>query len=200
MGGDEIPPDQVEEARLVQLEQLRRFHLRGTLPDYTEDTEDLELLIEITADRTRFAQVCDDWRWAVENPPRRLDLAPGAVRIRKPSMSGSLTPECWGPGRRNLVNNTSSRCNLGWVIQRAVGWADTTSRPPKRPDDLPLCEPAHYGTTHSLELADVLARDGFAFSISAQNSSGRSDRRTILSDSSNVDNMSAASSAPTSTR
>ena len=45
-------------------------------------------------------------------------------------MSGSLTPECWGPGRRNLVNNTSSRCNLGWVIQRAVGWADTTSKPP----------------------------------------------------------------------
>ena len=90
VGRDEIPPDQVEEARLVQLEQLRRFHLRGTLPDYTEDTEDLELLIEITADRTRFAQVCDDWRWAVENPPRRLDLPPGAVRIRKPSMSGSL--------------------------------------------------------------------------------------------------------------
>ena len=40
LGWDEIPPDQVEEARLVQLEQLRRFHLRGTLPLYTPIMED----------------------------------------------------------------------------------------------------------------------------------------------------------------
>ena len=65
------------------------------------------LLIEVTADRTRFARVSDDWRWAVENPPRRLDLPPGAVHIGKPSVSGSLTPGCWGPGRRHLVNNIS---------------------------------------------------------------------------------------------
>ena len=77
LGWAEIPPDRVEEARLVQLEQLRRFQARGVLPYYAEDTEDLELLIEITADPTRFARVCRNWRRAVQNPPRRLELPPG---------------------------------------------------------------------------------------------------------------------------
>ena len=74
---EQIPLDQVEEARLIQLEQLRRFHRRGMLPEYAEDADDLELLIEITADPTRFARVCTNWRWAIENPPRRLELPPG---------------------------------------------------------------------------------------------------------------------------
>ena len=83
LGWHEIPPDQVEEARLIQLEQLRRFHLRGMLPDYAEDTADLEVLIEITADPARFAQVCHNWRGAVENPPRRLDLPPGCTTYQE---------------------------------------------------------------------------------------------------------------------
>ena len=77
LGWAEIPPDRVEEARLVQLEQLRRFHAKGILPYYAEDTEDLELLIEITADPAQFTEVCANWRWAAENPPRRLELPPG---------------------------------------------------------------------------------------------------------------------------
>lgn len=77
LGWAEIPPERVEEARLVQLEQLRRLNVAGMLPDYAEDAEDLELLIEITADSTRFARVCANWRWAVENRPRRLELPPG---------------------------------------------------------------------------------------------------------------------------
>ena len=77
LGWAEIPPDRVEEARMVHLEQLRRFHVRGILPYYAEDTEDLELLIEITADPTRFARVCANWRWTAENPSGRLELPPG---------------------------------------------------------------------------------------------------------------------------
>lgn len=83
LGWGEIPPDRVEEARLVQLEQLRRFHAGGFLPYYAEDTEDLELLIEITADPARFARVCTNWRWAAENPPRRLELPPGCSTFQE---------------------------------------------------------------------------------------------------------------------
>lgn len=77
LGWAEIPPDRIEEARLVQLEQLRRFHARGVLPHYAEDTEDLELLIEIATDPTRFVSVCTNWRRVVQNPSRRLELPPG---------------------------------------------------------------------------------------------------------------------------
>ena len=90
LGWAEIPPDRVEEARLVQLEQLRRFHAAGILPYYAEDTEDLELLIEITADPTRFARVCANWRWAVENPPRRLELPPGCTTFEEAGRSWFL--------------------------------------------------------------------------------------------------------------
>ena len=83
LGWGEIPPDRVEEARLVQLEQLRRFHAEGVLPYYAEDIEDLELLIEITADSARFAEVCGNWRWVAENPPRRLELPPGCSTFRE---------------------------------------------------------------------------------------------------------------------
>ncbi len=83
LGWGEIPPDRVEEARLVQLEQLRRFHAEGVLPYYAEDTEDLELLIEITADPSRFAKVCANWRWAAENRPRRLELPPGCSTFQE---------------------------------------------------------------------------------------------------------------------
>ena len=77
LGWAEIPPDQVEEARLVQLEQLRRFRTAGTLPYYAEDTEDLELLIEITTDPERFAGVCANWRRASSKPPTPIELPPG---------------------------------------------------------------------------------------------------------------------------
>ena len=77
LGWAEIPPDRVEEARLVQLEQLRRFRARGVLPYYAEDTEDLDLLIEIAADSVRFARICRNWRRVVQNPSRRLELPPG---------------------------------------------------------------------------------------------------------------------------
>lgn len=79
LGWGEIPVEQVEEVRLVQLEQLRRLQVAGILPDYAEDAEDLELLIEITADSTRFARVCANWRWALDNRPRRLELPPGCT-------------------------------------------------------------------------------------------------------------------------
>ena len=39
LGWSEIPPKRVEEARLVQLEQLRRYQRRGHLPEYAEDLE-----------------------------------------------------------------------------------------------------------------------------------------------------------------
>lgn len=77
LGWAEIPPDQVEEARLVQLEQLHRFRTAGTLPYYAEDTEDLELLIQITDDPERFARVCANWRQASNKPPRPIELPPG---------------------------------------------------------------------------------------------------------------------------
>ena len=80
---EQIPPSRVEEARLVQLEKLRRFHARGTLPEYAEDAEDLELLIEITADQDRFARICANWRWAVENPPGRLEMPPGCSTFQE---------------------------------------------------------------------------------------------------------------------
>ena len=77
LGWAEIPADQVEEARRVQLEQLRRYRVRGKLPYFAEDTEDLDLLIEITVDPERFARICSNWRGASQNPPRRLPLPPG---------------------------------------------------------------------------------------------------------------------------
>ena len=83
LGWGEIPPDRVEEARLVQLEQLRRFHAGGVLPYYAEDTEDLELLIEITADPEQFAKVFGNWRWAAENRPGRLELPPGCSTFQE---------------------------------------------------------------------------------------------------------------------
>ena len=90
LGWAEIPLDQVEEARRVQLEQLRRFHAQGVLPDYAEDTEDMELLIDITADPARFARVCANWRWAAENPPRRLQLPPGCSTFEEAGHSWFL--------------------------------------------------------------------------------------------------------------
>ena len=83
LGWGEIPPDRVEEARLVQLEQLRRLFAEGVLPYYAEDAEDLELLIEITGDPARFAKVCGNWRWAAENRPRPLELPPGCSTFRE---------------------------------------------------------------------------------------------------------------------
>ena len=83
LGWAEIPADQVEAARLVQLEQLRRFHTAGTLPYYAEDTEDLELLIEITTDPERFARVCANWRRAAGNPPTPIDLPSGSNTFRE---------------------------------------------------------------------------------------------------------------------
>ncbi len=77
LGWEEISPDLVEEARLIQLEQLRRMHDRGVIPRYAEDIEDTELMIEILGDPSRFARVCANWRRVVEHPPSRLDLPPG---------------------------------------------------------------------------------------------------------------------------
>ena len=83
LGWEKIPPDQVEEARRIQLEKLRRFHVRGLLPEYAEDVEDLELLIEITADAERFARVCANWRSVVEHPSPILELPPGCSTFQE---------------------------------------------------------------------------------------------------------------------
>lgn len=67
----------------MQLEQLRRFRTAGTLPDYAEDAEDLELLIEITTDPERFARVCASWRQASSKPPTPIELPPECDTFEK---------------------------------------------------------------------------------------------------------------------
>ena len=102
LGWAEIPPDQIEEARLVQLEQLRRFRTAGTLPYYAEDAEDLELLIEITTDPERFARVCAGWRRASNKPPTPIELPGGRETFQEAGHSWFVGDE-WQLGAPTTI-------------------------------------------------------------------------------------------------
>ena len=75
---EDISNSQMEEARLVQLEQQRRFRARGRLPEYAFDMGDVDVVIEILSDPKEFARVCAYCRWDAVQPSDPVELPPGS--------------------------------------------------------------------------------------------------------------------------
>jgi len=59
----------MEEARLVQLENLRRQLLTGQIDPCYEDSEEVHLALRARETPERFSSVCASWRADMLSPP-----------------------------------------------------------------------------------------------------------------------------------